>query len=62
MARARGMRSDAQRFAMQAALEQVALNCASELENYQVCVESNPSTWQIECAERKAMLTSCAAK
>lgn len=56
------MRSDAQRSAMQAAMEQVALNCGAELENYQVCVESNPNTWQIECAERKSMLTSCAAK
>ena len=47
---------------MQSALEQVALHCSHEVELYQACVDAKPDTWQTECADLKAALTSCAAK
>ncbi len=48
--------------AMQAALEQVAINCTNELDAYQICVDSKPQSWQLDCADLKSALTACAAK
>jgi hypothetical protein len=47
---------------MEAALEQVALHCSTELDVYTQCVEANPQQWTVTCAEKKAELTACAAK
>ena len=35
--------------------------CA-ELNIYSDCVDTNPSSWQVVCADREAELTACAAK
>ena len=34
----------------------------AELNVYSDCVDANPSSWQVVCADRKAELTACAAK
>ena len=48
--------------AMQSALEQVAIHCTNEVDAYQICVDSNPNSWQTDCAPYKDALTACAAK
>ena len=47
---------------MQSALEQVAIHCTNEVDAYQSCVDSNPQSWQIDCADLKSSLTACASK
>ena len=47
---------------MQSAMDQVAAMCSDEIDAYQICVDSKPHSWQADCTELKAALTSCAAK
>ena len=47
---------------MQSALEEVAVHCANQVDAYQICVDSHPNSWQLDCATLKKELTACAAK
>lgn len=38
------------------------MHAFAELNSYSDCVDANPNSWQVVCAERKAELTQCAAK
>ena len=40
----------------------ISLSVRAELNTYSDCVDANPSSWQVVCADRKAELTACAAK
>ncbi|KAK6468803.1 coiled-coil-helix-coiled-coil-helix domain-containing protein 5-like [Huso huso] len=46
-------------FKMQAAMEITAKYCRKEMEDYGMCVASNPSSWQQDCYQLKVKVAHC---
>ncbi|OZJ03673.1 hypothetical protein BZG36_03541 [Bifiguratus adelaidae] len=44
---------------MENTLEQVAKNCALQLEMYQKCIDSHPDNWSQACFRERRALTKC---
>ncbi|XP_036409415.1 coiled-coil-helix-coiled-coil-helix domain-containing protein 5 [Megalops cyprinoides] len=44
---------------MQAAMEITVRYCRKEMEDYGMCVASNPSSWQQQCQELKMKVAQC---
>lgn len=44
---------------MQAAMEITAKYCRKEMEDYGMCVASNPSSWQQDCYQLKVKVAHC---
>jgi hypothetical protein len=47
---------------METSLKQVVKHCSSEIDQFGICIERHPDSWQHDCEQQRIILFHCAMK